>query len=189
MLLEVVGIKLGVELDALVFLLRLEDFLEVGVIEAQHDVGIHLDEAAIGVIGKTRIAGEFAQAFRGFRVEAEIEHRIHHARHRDARARAHRNQQRIADVAQFGVHLLADLGDRFIDLLLQLGRIGLPICIIVCADLGGDGEARRDGKTQIAHLGQVGALAAQQIFHFGFAFGVAVSERINPFGHWFLCPC
>ena len=93
--LQIVGVEIGVELDALGFLLVVQDFLEQGMLDAQHDVGIHLDEAAIAVIGEARIAGELGQALGGRGVEAEIEHRVHHAGHGDARARAHRDQQRL----------------------------------------------------------------------------------------------
>ncbi len=51
---EIVGIEIGVQLDALVVLLVVQDFLEQGMLDAQHDVGIHLDEAAIAVIGEAR---------------------------------------------------------------------------------------------------------------------------------------
>ena len=60
--LQIVRVQLGVEFDALVFLLGLEDLLEQRMLHAQHDIGIHLDEAAIAVIGKARIAGELGQA-------------------------------------------------------------------------------------------------------------------------------
>jgi hypothetical protein len=51
------------------------------------------------------------------------------------------------------------------------------------ADLGGDGEARRHRQSQIAHLGQVRALAAEQILHGGLVLGLTVAERINPLAH------
>ena len=47
-------LELGVEMDALVLLGDLERLLERAVIEAQDDVGIHLDEAAIAVPGEAR---------------------------------------------------------------------------------------------------------------------------------------
>ena len=96
-------IQFGVEFDALVLLLRFQDFLEQRVLHAQHDIGIHLDEAAIAVIGEARIAGELGQAGHGCLGQAEIEHRIHHAGHGDARARAHRDQQRLVRIAQAAV--------------------------------------------------------------------------------------
>jgi hypothetical protein len=61
---QVVGGELGVELDAARVLLGLEQLLEridlvlVLRLEAEHDVAVHLHEAAIGVVGEARIAGE-----------------------------------------------------------------------------------------------------------------------------------
>ena len=94
-LLPFVGGQLGVELVAEPRLLVLEDLLEHLVVDAQHDVGIHLDEAAVAVIGKARIAGIGGQRLDRLVVEAEIEHGVHHARHRGAGAGAHRDQQRL----------------------------------------------------------------------------------------------
>ena len=51
---EIVGVEIGVEFDAFVFLLVVQDFLEQRMLHAQHHVGIHLDEAAIAVIGEAR---------------------------------------------------------------------------------------------------------------------------------------
>ena len=56
------------------------------MLDAQHDVGIHLDEAAIAVIGEAAVPARLRQTFDGLIVEAEIEHRVHHARHRRAGA-------------------------------------------------------------------------------------------------------
>ena len=42
--------------EALVFLRDFERFLEQTMIHAEHDIGIHLDEAAVGIPGETRIA-------------------------------------------------------------------------------------------------------------------------------------
>ena len=52
--LQVVGVQIGVQLDALGVFLVVQDFLESGMLHAQHHVGIHLDEAAIAVIGEAR---------------------------------------------------------------------------------------------------------------------------------------
>src|ERR1700731_4332316 len=63
-----------------------EDFLEMMVTHAQHHVGIHGDETAIGIVGEARVAGLLRQRYQGFVVEAEVEHRIHHPGHGCARA-------------------------------------------------------------------------------------------------------
>src|SRR3712207_8551733 len=41
----------------------------------------------------------------------------------------------------------------------------LAVLVVPGADLGGDGEARRDGQADAGHLGEVGPLAAEQVPH------------------------
>ena len=96
----VVGGEFGVERVALPLLVVVEHFLEMLVADAEHDVGIHGDEAPIAVIGEAPVAGFLRQRLDGLVVEAEIEHGVHHARHRGARAGAHRDEQRVGLVAE-----------------------------------------------------------------------------------------
>jgi hypothetical protein len=72
-----------------------------GVVEAQHHVRIHLDEAAVAVPGEARVAGQGGKALDRLVVEAEVEHGVHHARHGDAGARADRDQQRVGGSPNF----------------------------------------------------------------------------------------
>ncbi len=61
----VLGSQIGVEERALVFLGDLQRFLERAMIEPEHDIGIHLDEAAIAVPGEAGVAGGFGKAAHG----------------------------------------------------------------------------------------------------------------------------
>ena len=63
--------------------------------EVEDDVAVHLDEAAVAVPGEALVAGLTRQAGYDGVIEAEVEHGVHHARHRGAGAGAHRNEQRI----------------------------------------------------------------------------------------------
>ena len=108
----ILGLQLRVEIDAAVELLRLDHILEMVMLDAEHDLAVHLDEAAIAVIGKALVAARLGEALDRLIVEAEIEHRIHHARHRGARARAHRDEQRIGGIAELPSDRLLDLGQR-----------------------------------------------------------------------------
>ena len=65
------------------------------VVDPEHDVRIHLNEAAIAVIGKPFVPGELGEALDGFTVEAEIKDGVHHPRHRCPRTGAHRDEQRV----------------------------------------------------------------------------------------------
>ena len=159
----VVAGEIGVERIALAVLEGIENVLEVRMLEAEHDVGIHGDEAAVAVIGEAAIAGHFGQRFDRLVVEAEIEHGIHHARHRGAAAGTHRNQQRILRIAERLAGQFADMVQRLFDLRLQRRRIGLVVRVKIRADRGRNREAGRHRQPEIGHFGEIGALAAKQI--------------------------
>ena len=177
----VLGGEIRVERVALAVLEGVEDLLEVMMLEAEHHVRIHGDEAAIAVIGEAAIARELRQRFHGLVVEAEIEHGVHHARHRGARAGAHGDEQRVFGVAEHLAGQLADIVERLLNLRLQFLRIGFVVGVEVGADRGRNGEARRHRQAEIGHLGEVGALAAEQVAHLRPALGLAVTERVDPF--------
>ena len=82
----VFGVKIGVERVTLAVLVVLEDVLEIVNVDVEHDVGIHLNEAAIGIVGETRVVRRFRQRFNRGIVQPEVEHGVHHAGHRGARA-------------------------------------------------------------------------------------------------------
>jgi hypothetical protein len=158
----------------------LQNILEVVMLDVEHDVGIHLDEAAVGIIGEAPVAGLARQRLDGLVVEAEIEHGVHHARHRGAGAGPHRDEQRIGAVAELPSRDAGDMGEAQVDLLFQLLRVFLRIGIVVRADRGGDGEARRHRQPQVGHLGEIGALAAKQVFHAGAALRLAAAKAVDP---------
>ena len=151
------------------------------MLEAEHHIGIHGDEAAVAVIGKTAVARHRGERLDRGVVEAEIEHGVHHARHRGAPAGAHRYQQRIVRIAKSLAGDLADLVQRLFDLRLQLFRIGFVMRVEVRADRGRNRKTGRHRQAEIGHFGEVGALAAEQIAHASLAFGLAVAEAENPF--------
>src|SRR5262249_10967283 len=89
--------------------------------------------------------------------------------------------QGIVAVAEGLAGDAADLGERGGDLLLEVLRVGLAVLVIVAANRGGDGEARRHRQAEIGHLGQARAFAAEEVAHVGAAFGFAVAEAVDPF--------
>ena len=138
------------------------------------DVGVHLDEPAVAVIGPAGVAGPAGHDLDDLLVQAEVEDRVHHAGHRRPRARAHGDEQRGLPVAEaLAGERLQPLDVRQ-DLLLELRGDGPPVLIVPRAGLGGDGEALGDGQADAGHLGQVRALAAQQLAHVGAALGEEV---------------
>ena len=159
--------------------------------DAEHHVGIHGDEAAVAVVGEALVAGGFRHRLDRHVVEAEVEHRVHHAGHRGARAGAHRDEQRVLRIAERLAGDARDVLERVLHLRLELLRIGLLVGVESGADLGRDGEAGRHRQAEVRHLGEVRALAAEQVLHLGFAFGGAVAKGVDPLGHLgsflFLC--
>jgi hypothetical protein len=142
---------------------QFERLLEMVMIDAEHDVAIHLDEAAIAVIGEAGVAGAPGQAFDRDVVEAEIEHGIHHARHRHAGARARGDQQRIGGIAELRADGRFDVLQPLLDLRLQLGRVALSAGVEMRADLCGDGEVAPGPAPEIAHLRQPRALPPSRL--------------------------
>ena len=118
----VVGLEIGIEHVAVLVLVLVENLLEHVMLDAEHHVGIHGDEAAIAVIGEAAVFRLHRHRLDGRVVEAEIEHRVHHAGHRGACAGAHRHEQRVLGVTEALAGQLADMAERGLDLGFELLR-------------------------------------------------------------------
>ena len=84
--LPAVSIDLGIKRQVMLFLVGAEQFLEMFMPDAKHHVAVHGDEAPVAVIGKALVAGLPRNGGRRLVVEPQVQHRVHHARHRGARA-------------------------------------------------------------------------------------------------------
>ena len=115
---------------------------------------------------------------------AEVENRVHHARHRGAGTRTYRNQQRIFPAAEFLSDQLRDVIERGLYLRLKLGRIARAIGIEISANLGGDGEAGRHRQAEPGHFRQARAFAAEQFAHIAATLSLAVTECVDPLRHY-----
>ena len=153
---------LRIEEKAPVFLGDFQCFFELGMVEAHDDVGVHLDEAAIAVPRETRVARGFGKPRDGRIVEPEVEDGVHHPRHRHARARPDRNEQRVRRVAEPLAGDPLDMRDAAFDVGGQPVGKCFAIGVIGGADVGGDRKARRDRQADRRHFGKVRSLAAQQ---------------------------
>ncbi len=138
---------------------------------------------AIKFVGEARVVRRFRQSFDRGVVQPEVQHGVHHAGHRGASARSHRDQQWIGRIAKCATGLAAEFGHRRVDLEPKVGRIGFAVGVEVSADLGRNGEARRHGQGERSHLVQVRALAAEKVLHFTPAFGALRAEGIDPLRH------
>src|SRR2546427_13202036 len=59
--------------------------LERLLAQVEHHVAVHLDEAAIGVVGEAGVLRAGDEPLHGLIVQAEVQDRLHHPRHRDRR--------------------------------------------------------------------------------------------------------
>ena len=75
--------------------------------------------------------------------------------------------------AELAAHRLLEGGRWVLDLGAQLGRLVAGVEVDL-AGLGGDREAGRHREPEVGHLGEVGALAAQQVLHVPAALGEVV---------------
>ena len=145
--LEIVGRKIDVKLDALLFLHLVDELFEMLLADFHHNVGKHLDEATIAVPSPTRILRLLGERFDDRLVETEIENRIHHARHGCARTGAHRNEKRILRVAELLACGLFELVDVFKHLRLDVVAYLLAIFIVARASFSRNREALRHWET------------------------------------------
>ena len=175
---QIVGGEIDVAFDLAAGLRLVELCLERILAEVEDDVAIHLDKAAIGIVRKTRVLGPSDQPFDRLVIQAEVQDRLHHPRHRDRGPRAYRHEQRILGVAE------ALLGDalQMLQVAIDLGaecRRKRSLGDVRDAEPGGDRKAGRDGEAEVGHFGEAGALATQDVAHGGGAVGAAVAEEID----------
>src|SRR5262249_24890392 len=106
------GVEVGVVACAALALLRLERALEALAGHAEHYAAEHLDEAAIRVGREALVALESREPFERRVVQAEVENGVHHAGHRELRARAHAHEQRRRRVAEALARLALERRER-----------------------------------------------------------------------------
>lgn len=99
--LEVFCIQLGVQFNALCLFHLVDDDLKVVLWNFHNNIGVHLNEATVGVVSKALILGQLCKAFNDLVVESQVEDGVHHARHGSSCTGADRNQQRVVDVTEF----------------------------------------------------------------------------------------
>ncbi len=175
--------KVRVEQIAFFLFQDFQQLFEMEMIDAEHDVGIHLDKAAVAVIGKPLVPALRFQPLHGLVIQAEVENGIHHARHGRAGAGADGDEKRLSRIAKAATDRGLNPLDRRLHLARQCLRIGLVVFKINRADFRGDGKARGDRQAEVAHFGEVCALAAKKIAHVGGAVRLSITKRIYPLRH------
>ena len=181
--LELLGGHLGVAPDAEPALRRPQVLLEGLAPDAEDHAGEHRDEAAVAVPREAVVLRPRREAEHRAVVEAEVEDRLHHARHRDPRAGAHGQEERAPGVAELHARVGLQAPHGLADLLRE--PLGPPSTRLAVAGprLRRDREARRHGNPEVGHLGEVAALAAEEVAHQGRALGLAGPEEVHVLHH------
>ncbi len=184
----VLGLELGVGFHLGVAPPGGDDRLEDLVGNAEHDAAEHLHQTPIGIEDEARILGALDQPLGDDVIEPEVEDGVHHAGHRELGARAAGDQQRTLRVAEGLSRGALELAKRVELLFPQIVGQRLTRRQIGVAAFGGDGEAGRHRHAEAGHVGQIGALAAEERPHLVPAAGVGLSlvdfaEEIDPFLH------
>ena len=178
--LEVVGVQVGVlRVLALAVLRLVERVLEGVAGHVHHDLAEHLDEAAVRVPGEAPVVvGLLREPLHRAVVEPEVEDGVHHPRHRELRARPHGDEQRVVGVTEALAHRLLEAPEVLLDL---VHGAGWEIAVVEVreAGLGGRREAGRHREAHVGHLGEVRALASEEVLHVL----VALGEVVDVLGH------
>ena len=170
--------KFLIERHALCGLLFRKNVLELFLRDFHDHVGEHLDEAAVGVIRKTRVVRELGETLDDLVVQAQVQNGVHHAGHGSARAGTDGNEQRVLRIGELlaadFLHLAQVLVDLRLDFIVDLAAI----LIVLGAGLRGNGEALGNRHAGLGHLSKVGALAAQELTHVLVAFREQVHKLV-----------
>ena len=169
--------EIGVILRRIREALGLEQMLEVVHRHIEHDVAVHLEEAAIRVVGEARIATLLREADHRAIVEPEIEDGLHHPRHRHGRARAHGDEERILRIAEAASGHLLEPREILLDLRLQLRACAAALQVVE-ARRACDREAGGHGNAEIGHLGEICPLAPQYRLHVPRAIRGAAAKKV-----------
>ncbi len=173
------GVEVGVLLDAVFGLGRLERVVEALPADLHDDPAEHLDEPSVGVPAEPLVAGQLDQADQRLLVEPEVEDGVHHPGHRELRPRTNADQQRVRGVTEALARACLHLADGLEDVLPQTVRQPLAGGEVVVAGLGRDREARGRREAGLGHLGEPGTLAAEQVAHRRVAVRAAVAPRVD----------
>ena len=177
---QVVGRQVDVGVRAASHLHPPQRVLEQVGVDARHHVPEHLHEPSVGVVCEPLVAAGLGQPLHRLVVDAQVQDRVHHARHRDHGARPHRHQQRVVARTQPLADALLERRQVRAQLCVQAVRVAALVRQVGQARLGGDREAVRHRQADRGHLGKVGALAAEQPAHLGRPLREVVDVAAHP---------
>ena len=118
-----IGIReIRIQFDLGLVLALVKNFVELVHVDVERHLTEHLNEAAVAIVGETRIPADLGQALDSLVVQAEVENGVHHARHGEFRAGSDAQQQRIGRIAELLAHLRFQVRHCLSDFLFDLFR-------------------------------------------------------------------
>ena len=139
-----------------------QDLLKLSCFHSENDVGIHLDKASVGIPSKVRVTGPASQMLDDVVIDAEIEDGVHHSRHRNGGPRSNGKKERCLTIPKPSARRRLQTTDRFIDLVPEIGR-HITGFYDRTANVGRNREALWHRQTELSHLGESGAFAAEEV--------------------------
>ena len=144
----------------------------------QHRLAEHLQQPPVGIPGEALVAGFLGKPLHAGVVKPDVQHRLHHSGHRKRRTGTNTHQQRIVAITEPATDVVLQLPQCHRDLHSQLTGFA-ALRQVLPASLRRDGESGRHRQPQFGHLGQVRALATQQVL----LVLVALGEVEHVLGH------
>src|SRR4029077_992267 len=160
---EILGGEFDVLGDAARLLETGQRLLEAVPRDSVDHLAVHLNQAAVGIVREPLVACRAREALQRLVVEPEVQDRVHHPRHRDRGARADRDEQRVARVAERFARLPLQRLEVMVDLVREPIRQRCGVRSVRAARIGRDREARRARNAQLRHLGEPDALPAEEL--------------------------
>ncbi len=148
-----------------------ERLLETMAGDLVDHLAVHLDEPPVRVEREPSVLSGRCQPLDRDVVQAEVEDRVHHPRHRDRRAGADGDEQRVAIVAEALAGPRLECRDALVDLLVEPGRNVSAGGEVGTARLRGDREPVRNGHAESGHLGEADPLPPEELTATARAFG------------------
>ncbi len=145
-----------------VFLLP-ERIVEAVRVDVVDDLAVHLDQPAVRVEREALVARAAGETRDGLVVQADVQDRVHHPRHRDGGAGADGDEQRVVGVAEALSGRLFEAGEVLVDLRFEaLGKLTAG-GHVGAAGVRRDREAGRNRDAELRHLGEADPLAAEEV--------------------------
>ena len=160
---QVVRGEIGVQLHRPFLLQPSEGALEAMAVDALHHLAEHLDQPPIRVEREPGVLRARPEPLGRLVVEAEIEDRVHHPRHRDGRARPDGDEQRVVVRAESLAGALLEPADVLVHLLRQPFRQLTAELHRGAAGIRRDREPRRHRHAHLGHLREADPLAPEQL--------------------------